>query len=658
MPLLSQYFALRATQTLDPQYAPRNPGMMYTVDLNGDGKDDLFLTGASYPPQDNTAQPGRIAFGDGNGGFTLASQSAFPWQTLNTVHPREIAFVDFNGDGRADVYVASHGWDASPWPGEQNRLYLSNPDGSWRDATTISLPQQLDFSHSVTAGDVDKDGDLDLYVGNVYGQTRFLPYILINDGKGNFALDAGRLPAGTGQLLDLFNFKATSSLLSDLNGDGYVDLVLGNEGDIPGKDKHSLILWNQAGQFSAAATTSLPFNSAFGGDNTTTVDVQAVDLNGDGRKDLLLLGTQIKPYYDGWEVQILIDQGNQNYVDETAARLAVGDRFGGTPGVATKTAWGQFINVLDFNKDGAPDFVVSPWSGGSYPSATSPVVWLNDGSGHFTTIKAGELVDSAAAFLISSLRPLQTSQGTGFVHTSSFGGKLSVNVIGAVTPYPATASVLSEGAVPVTRAGSAAAETLAGGGGNDTLSGGAGNDVLNGGAGVDVALYAGNRAAYTITQTAKGLTVSGGTEGADTLSNIERVQFADKKLAFDLSGNAGNAVKLIGAAFGPSYLQPSLLGTGIQVFDQGMTLQQVAELALGSPLFTQVAGSRGNEAVVKALYTHVIGKAPTATEMAPFVKLLQDGMSQVDLLVLAANAEQNAQHVDLVGLATTGLEYV
>ncbi|MFN7086361.1 MAG: FG-GAP repeat domain-containing protein, partial [Burkholderiales bacterium] len=339
---MSPYFSILASQTLDPQYAPRQLGTVYTLDLNGDGKDDLFVTGSSHPPQDDTAQPGRIAFGDGNGGFTLASQAVFPWQTLNTVTPREIAFADFNGDGRTDVYVASHGWDASPWPGEQNRLYLSGPDGTWRDATT-SLPQQLDFSHSVTAGDIDNDGDIDLYVGNVYGQTRFAPYVLINGGSGNFTVDADRLPAGRGELLDLPNFKATSSLLSDLNGDGYPDLILGNEGDIPGKDKHSLILWNQTGRFSAAASTLLPFNGSFGGDNTTTVDVQAVDLNGDGRKDLLLLGTQINPYYDGWMIQILIDHGNQNYVDETAARVAAADRSGGIAGQATRTPWGKFI---------------------------------------------------------------------------------------------------------------------------------------------------------------------------------------------------------------------------------------------------------------------------------------------------------------------------
>ncbi len=655
MPLLSQYFTIRTSQTLDPQYAPRNLGVFYTVDLNGDGKDDLFVTGASFPPQDNTAQPGRIAFGDGNGGFTLASQAVFPWQTLNTVDSREIAFADFNGDGRTDVYVAATGWDALPGPGEQNRLYLSNPDGTWRDATT-SLPPLTDFTHSVTAGDIDKDGDIDLYVGNVFGQARIAPYVLVNDGRGTFTVDASRLPAGPGELLSLFSIRATSSLLSDLDGDGYPELILGNDGDLP-MNQHSLIFWNQGGRFSASAYTELPFNGSFGGNDTQTVDVQAVDLNGDGRKDLILLGTQRNPFYDGWMIQILIDHGNRNYVDETAARLAMADRSGGTPGQVTQTPWGKFIYVMDFNRDSAPDFVVAPWSGPGLLSSSTPVVWLNDGSGHFTTLKAGDLVDNNHLELFHfSVEPFQTSQGTSFVNATRPG--LNLRVIAATAPYPATAAVLTEGTVPVTRTGGAEADMLAGGGGNDTISGGAGNDRLDGGAGVDTALFAANRSAYTIAKTSTGFTVRGGADGIDTLTNIERVQFADKKLAFDMSGSAGNTAKLIGAAFGGSYLQPALNGIGIQAFDQGLTMQQVAEAALGSSLFAQVAGSRSNEAVVKTLYTNVVGNAPPAGDLNYFVGLLQSGTSQADLLVLAANTDLNAQHINLVGLANMGLEYV
>jgi len=209
--------------------------------------------------------------------------------------------------------------------------------------------------------------------------------------------------------------------------------------------------------------------------------------------------------------------------------------------------------------------------------------------------------------------------------------------------------------------GNAANNTLTGGAGNDMLIGGTGNDLLDGGSGTDTAGYASAFGNFSVTKTATGFTVADktGAEGTDTLANIERIQFTDLKLAFDMSGSAGNTAKLIGAAFGAGYLpspQPTplqlwLSGTGIQLFDQGYTLPQIAEAALNSDLFRQIAGSRNNEAVVTTLYTNVVGHAPPASELKYYVGWLQGGMSQADLLVFAADSPANAQHVDLVGLA-------
>ncbi|MFN7087182.1 MAG: hypothetical protein ACK4N4_11230, partial [Burkholderiales bacterium] len=349
---------------------------------------------------------------------------------------------------------------------------------------------------------------------------------------------------------------------------------------------------------------------------------------------------------------ILIDHGNQNYVDETAARVAAADRSGGIAGQATRTPWGKFINVLDFNRDGAPDFVVAPWFGGSSPSSSRPVVWLNDGSGHFTTLKAGDLVDSGHAYLIDfTVQPFQTGQGMGFVRTSSFGGKLSVDVIAATSPYPATAAVLTEGAVPVTRTGGAAADTLAGGGGNDTFSGGAGNDKLDGGAGLDTALFGGNRAAHVVNKTASGFTISG-PDGSDTLSSIERVQFADAKLALDLTGNAGKVARILGAVFGPTAVSNKVyVGIGLQYLDGGMSYEALTALAVGA------AGASTSRQIVNLLWTNLMGSAPTTQEAQPYVDLLNGGMTAGELGVLAADAARNQENIKLAGLADTGLEY-
>ena len=199
-------------------------------------------------------------------------------------------------------------------------------------------------------------------------------------------------------------------------------------------------------------------------------------------------------------------------------------------------------------------------------------------------------------------------------------------------------------------------------GGDDVFSLGGGSDTIDGGAGLDTSVYSGNRSAYTITKTASGYTVSGA-DGSDTLSGIERLQFANKNIAFDLDsgGAAGNTVKLIGAAFDTSYLTPDLVGIGIGLFDGGQTMQQVCELAIGTDLFRSIAGSSSNVDFVNTVYRNVVGELPSTADRDYYVGMLQGSggtMTQAQLLEAAADAEVNAQNINLVGLQQTGVEYL
>lgn len=205
-------------------YTPRWVTQVYAADLNLDGNSDLIVLGASYPSDGApVAQPGFVAFGNGAGGFTLATETQFPISTLKTVHPREVIFADFNRDGRPDVYVADHGYDTMPFPGQQNLLYLSNADGTWRNATS-TLPQVSDFTHGASAGDVNGDGHLDIVVGNIPQPNPVHPYLLLNDGSGRFIRSDSALPTGTGQVLNQSQTRMSSELLNDLDKDGLADL--------------------------------------------------------------------------------------------------------------------------------------------------------------------------------------------------------------------------------------------------------------------------------------------------------------------------------------------------------------------------------------------------------------------------------------------------
>jgi len=86
------------------------------------------------------------------------------------------------------------------------------------------------------------------------------------------------------------------------------------------------------------------------------------------------------------------------------------------------------------------------------------------------------------------------------------------------------------GAVIENAIGGLGADTMRGSSGNNTLRGGAGNDTIDGGLGSDTAIFSGNRSAYTITWNGQVATVVG-TDGTDTVTNVEFLQFADQTVA-------------------------------------------------------------------------------------------------------------------------------
>lgn len=202
-------------------------------------------------------------------------------------------------------------------------------------------------------------------------------------------------------------------------------------------------------------------------------------------------------------------------------------------------------------------------------------------------------------------------------------------------------------------------DTLSGGGGNDSLDGGGGNDILNGQDGIDTAVYAGSRSAFTITRnTDRSFTISDNThtEGTDTLNGIERISFSDEHLALDIDGNAGITAKILGAVFGKDALaNKEYAGIGLKLLDSGMSYSDLMELAINAKL-----GAHADDtAIVNLLYTNVFGAAPAASDLNYYVGLLQNGSyNETSLGILAADSTANTDHINLTGLATSGLEFV
>lgn len=217
---------------------------------------------------------------------------------------------------------------------------------------------------------------------------------------------------------------------------------------------------------------------------------------------------------------------------------------------------------------------------------------------------------------------------------------------------------LGQGGTGLYLIGDVAAETLTGSGGNDVLQGGGGNDSLQGGAGIDTAVYSQARSQYTLAQ--KATRISGGSEGTDTLNQIERLRFSDTSVAIDLAGNAGSTAQILRAIFGSSALKDkSFVGIGLSLFDAGsMSYADIVAAAIGTSQFQQLAGSDSNTAFVNTVYRNVVGVAPSAADRDSFVAMLDNGTyTQTSLGVLAAQISLNAQSVEIAGLADTGIAF-
>jgi Ca2+-binding RTX toxin-like protein len=205
-------------------------------------------------------------------------------------------------------------------------------------------------------------------------------------------------------------------------------------------------------------------------------------------------------------------------------------------------------------------------------------------------------------------------------------------------------------------AGTSANETISALAGNDTITGGGGNDTIDGGAGIDTAVFSGPRADYTITHNGSTWTVThAGADGVDTLTNVERLQFSDSKLAIDIDGDGGQAYRLYQAAFDRA---PDVAGLGYQMnqLDQGFTLSQVASAFIASPEFQAKYGSNIDDTTfITLLYQNVLNRAPDADGLQFHLNEIASGQSRADVLTHFSESPENQANV--IGQIQGGMVY-
>ena len=221
--------------------------------------------------------------------------------------------------------------------------------------------------------------------------------------------------------------------------------------------------------------------------------------------------------------------------------------------------------------------------------------------------------------------------------------------------------------------GTSAADALEGGAGddtiyaldgNDTLIGGPGNDTLHGDLGIDAVLYSGAQAQYTRGTSAFGFpTITGVStnDGRDSLIGIERLRFSDGGLAFDTAAgqHAGDTALLIGAVLGVGTLTTNKPAVGgvLALFDQGFSMLDLSAAVMRLPIWQDLAGGTSNEKIAAFVLTNVLDTVPSP-DLVAWAVAYMDATPSGDFLALVASHPVNQAHVDLVGLAQTGLEFV
>ncbi|WP_428658007.1 VCBS repeat-containing protein [Runella sp.] len=239
------------------------------ADVNADGLEDVFVgsgngqAGALFLQQKAGAQ------------FVKKSQPAFEADSKSDA--ADAVFFDANGDGSPDLYV-SHGGYANFEANDpllQDALYINDGKGNFTKNNT-ALPQMHVSTSCVRVADINGDKKPDLFVGGrvVPGSYPEIPpsFILLNDGKGNFK-DATAAIAPELQKIGM----VTDAAWLDLNGDQKPELI------VVGEWMPVTVFENNNGKL--ANKTDGYFDRTYSGWwNKLLVD----DFNGDGKMDLVV----------------------------------------------------------------------------------------------------------------------------------------------------------------------------------------------------------------------------------------------------------------------------------------------------------------------------------------------------------------------------------
>ena len=370
-------------------------------DFNGDGLDDILVGGlvdyqVGATPEDRFVKSRlHLLVSRGNGRFRPA-----PRLIRGAIRVRQPIVVadDFNGDGRPDLAVFDAGAyvnQDSLGYGNPPQLLLSARRGPHRRSNGLAAAVRREHRRDppvppasgaadlhlkmATSGDMDGDGDVDLWVESG-GGANVDSHLVMNMGSGSFEVVKPEPP------INHLRLRYHEGHFVDLDRDGDLDLVLGQIRIAERLHQTSLVMINDGnGRYPSRVRLPRPrFNRGL----TRVFGIADFDVNEDGLQDLLLLHAagDVSGGWEGRYIQALVNRGG-SFSDET--RTWVRNQGATRRRLQSMNEelsnWGE-LRMHDVDRDGCPDLVVS--RGVAPVRRESPLVYRNNGSGQFRALPA------------------------------------------------------------------------------------------------------------------------------------------------------------------------------------------------------------------------------------------------------------------------------
>lgn len=328
-------------------------------DLDGDGDEDI--ASPSFINNAGLNVPPVFYENIGSGQFTRRSLSILDNDT--DAISRGINVVDFNNDGKLDLYITRSGVNVA------DLLLINN--GNW-DFTRTALSSTAIYSNSFrgsAAADYDKDGLVDVYVGNDGGGAAANnPGFLLKNATGS----AFTTQVSGSLATDILN--ARLSAWADYDNDGDQDIYVINNTTPVSSSSHRLYRNNGDGTFTRVTGTI--FDTDFF-NNARTISWGDIDNDGDLDLYVGISFANTNPIYND---RLYRNEGNGVFTSLTTSPVAEN---------ATPTFGSSFG---DIDNDGDLDLLVI--------NSTANAVFINNGTGTFTKSASQELFTNPTTFEI------------------------------------------------------------------------------------------------------------------------------------------------------------------------------------------------------------------------------------------------------------------